>query len=96
MTNPWYSGAGLPKSGLQSAVEIHKSLLADVTASFAVAYKTILWTKIVPGNQGVLVDVCGDKAAKDAISDILTAHGFIPVDKGGLEVSASLEPGRRS
>ena len=95
MTNPWYSGNGLPSTGPQSAVEVHKRALNDDTARWAVAYKNILWKKIVPGNTGVSVDYCGDDAAKEVIAQIIASHGFIPVDVGDLSAAPGLEPGRK-
>lgn len=95
MTNPWYSGHGLPPDGPQSAVEVHRSILEDSTASFAVAYKNILWRRIVPGAAGVQVEICGDSEAKAAIESIVKSHGFVPIDRGDLEAAVSLEPGRR-
>ena len=69
-------------------------MLGDATASWAVGYKNILWQKIVPGNRGVQVDICGDDLAKSAISELISLHGFVPIDKGNLSAAASLEPGR--
>jgi len=94
-TNPFFSGNGLPKdSKHNSAVELHQSILGDKSAHWGVAYKTILWTKIIPGNSADTA-VCGDDTARKVICDLVRAHGFVPVDKGGLSNAPGLEPGRK-
>lgn len=95
MTNPWYSGSGLPAKGPQSAVEIHKAQLNDPTASWAIGYKPIMWNRILPGKRDVEVPVCGETLALAALTQIIEGHGFKAVNYGGLEAAASLEPGRR-
>ena len=55
-------------SNSSKTVEIHRELLSDETASWAVAYKNVLWKKIVPGKSGVEVTICGDDVAKEAIA----------------------------
>jgi len=94
-TNPFFSGNGIPKdSKLQSAVQIHQAALGDPKAFWGVAYKTILWTKIVPGSK-METAICGDETARKAISQLVKSHGFVPVDKGDLSNAPSLEPGRK-
>ena len=94
ITNPWYSGEGLPANGPQSAVEIHRNALDDPTAHFGVAYKNVLWTKILPGKKGVRVSICGDRVYRQIVTSLISSHGFKTVDGGGLESAVSLEPGR--
>ena len=94
-TNPFYSGTGLPAGQpYDSAVEYHRSVLNDESASWATGYKTIYWTKIVPGGTGSF-DTCGDAEAKAAVVDLAKSHGFTASDRGGFEQAAGLEPGRR-
>lgn len=96
MTNPFYSGNGLPRNcGFDSAIELHRSILDDSTSKWATGYKDIMWTKIVPGSHNVKMTTCGDAEAKHVITSIALAHGFSPLDRGGFEAASVLEPGRR-
>ncbi len=94
MTNPWYSGHGLPAAGLQSAALVHQAALWDGSVSWAVAYKNTLWRKILPGHVGEPVQYCGDERAAAVAAALIASHGFVPVSAGGLANSAALEPGR--
>ena len=94
-TNPFYSGTGLPPGQpFDSAIEYHRNVLNDSTAVWATAYKTVYWTKLVPGGSGSF-DMCGDAAAKSIVAELAASHGFAAADRGGFEHAAALEPGRR-
>jgi len=90
-----YSGSGLPASGPQSAVEIHKAALGDASTSWGVGYKTIFWYTIVPGGAAQKTDIAGDAAAKEALRALAALHSFEAVDRGDLSMAGSLEPGRK-
>jgi predicted dinucleotide-binding enzyme len=96
MTNPFYSGPGLPSNGKQSAAQIHQDVLGDVTASWAVAYKHTNHRFIYPSStEARLVHVAGDQRAKAVAIALVKSHGFRVLDHGGLEQAVKLEPGRR-
>ena len=53
MTNPFLKradgyGAGLPEDGPQSGIEYHKGKLGDDSVKWVGAYKSVLWTLILP------------------------------------------------
>lgn len=53
MTNPFLKrpdgyGAGLPKDGPQAGILIHKGKLGDPSTKWVGAYKSVLWTLILP------------------------------------------------
>lgn len=95
LCNPWIMGRGIPPDQPQASVLVHKMRLNDPTVKWGVAYKTIMWPRIVPAAKGVGVEVCGDPEAVDMISRCIIAHGFQPMPMGALEVAADMESGFR-
>jgi hypothetical protein len=94
-TNPFYSGNGLPPGQpWDSAIEYHRSIADEPSASWATGYKTVYWTTIVPGGSGSF-DTCGDDAARRAVAELAASHGFAATDRGSAAAASGLEPGRR-
>ena len=90
-------GAGLPKDGPQSGIEVHKQRLADDSIRWAGAYKSVLWTLVLPtGPKNPSrpdIEVFGDPEAVEVVSELIRKHGWRPIERGGLEVAQYHEGG---
>jgi len=95
-TNPFiYRGDGFgegiyPTSLPQAAVLVHKEKLNDPTAKWAMSYRHVFWFLIHPEGPSPQatakgVEVLGDDEAVAVTADLLRAHGWEPVLRGGLE-----------
>jgi len=105
MTNPFMTrpdgyGAGLPVDGPQAGILIHQQKLGDPSIKWVGAYKTVLWTLILPtGPKNPArkeIEVFGDKEAVDVVSELIYRHGWQPIVRGGLEVAPDYEGGKVS
>merc|ERR1712216_768281 len=77
MTNPFLKrpdgyGAGLPKDGPQAGILIHQQKLADPSAKWVGAYKTVMWSLILPDGPSNPsrpdIEVFGDPEAVTVVS----------------------------
>jgi len=105
MTNPFLTrpdgyGAGLPADGPQAGVLVHKQKLGDPSIKWVGAYKTVLWTLILPtGPKNPArseIEVFGDQEATDVVCELIYRHGWQPIVRGGLEVAPDYEGGKVS
>jgi predicted dinucleotide-binding enzyme len=84
----------------QSGILIHQQKLNDPSVKWAGAYKTLLWTLILPSGpknpNRPEIEVFGDAEAVQVVSELITAHGWTPRERGGLEVSPNYEGGKIS
>ena len=78
ITNPWLSGAGLPASGPQSALEIHSKLIPE--AYWVAALKSTPYWRILPGHSGhgEVVDMCGEAAARHTVALMIGSYVLSP------------------
>ena len=67
------------------------AVLQDETASWTTGYKTNYWLSLVPGRRGDLVEMAGEPKAKEDLSKLVRAHGFVPKDLGTVGECAALE-----
>jgi len=102
MTNPFLSrpdgyGAGLPKDGPQAGILVHKEKLNDPTVKWAGAYKSVMWTLILPDGpknpKRPDIEVFGDTEAVELVTEMIYRHGWRPIVRGGLEVAPDYEGG---
>tara|TARA_B110000208_G_C11729827_1_gene415965 strand:+ start:90 stop:1049 length:960 start_codon:yes stop_codon:yes gene_type:complete len=102
MTNPFLKrpdgyGAGLPKDGPQSGIEVHKQKLGDPTVKWVGAYKSVLWSLVLPtGPKNPSrpdIEVFGDDEAVEMVSELIRMHGWNPIVRGGLDVAKDHEGG---
>jgi predicted dinucleotide-binding enzyme len=102
ITNPFLKrpdgmGAGLPKDGPQSGIEVHKLKLDDESVKWAGAYKSVLWTLVLPSGpknpSRPDIEVFGDLEAVEVVSTLIRDHGWRPIVRGGLEVAKDYEGG---
>lgn len=102
MTNPFLKrpdgyGAGLPKDGPQSGIEVHKQKLNDPSVKWVAAYKSVLWTLILPTGpknpNRPDIEVFGDAEAVGMVSELIRSHGWNPIVRGGIEVAKDYEGG---
>ena len=104
MTNPWLNQAnqeaqklGIPADKPQSSALYHQQLLNDPTAKWAHSYRHLFWVLIHPGGLnpkstgGNGIEVLGDPEAVEMVSNMIVAHGFRPVFRGGLELTPQYE-----
>lgn len=103
MTNPflWRGdgyGNGLPRgTSAQSGIEYHKQRLDDPTIRWAGAYKTVLWSLVLPDGpknpSRTDIEVFGDPQAVEVVSALIRAHGWQPVLRGGIDIARHHEGG---
>ena len=102
MTNPFLKrpdgfGGGLPKDGPQSGIEVHKQKLDDPSVKWVGAYKSVMWTLILPTGpknpNRPDIEVFGDAEAVETVCELIRMHGWKPIVRGGLEVAENHEGG---
>lgn len=102
MTNPFLRrpdgfGKGLPKDGPQAGILIHKQKLNDDTVSWAGAYKSVLWTLVLPTGpknpKRPDIEVFGDDKAVEVVCRLIKDHGWNPIVRGDLSVAPNYEGG---
>ena len=102
MTNPFLKrpdgfGAGLPKDGPQSGIEVHKQKLDDASVKWVGAYKSVMWTLILPTGpknpKRPDIEVFGDAEAIEMVCELIRMHGWNPIVRGGIEVAQYHEGG---
>lgn len=105
MTNPFLKrpdgyGGGLPADGPQAGILVHQQKLADPTTQWVGAYKTVMWTLVLPTGpknpSRPEIEVFGDAAAVDVVSELIRAHGWKPRFRGDLSVAPNYEGGKMS
>jgi len=89
-SNPWGYNRVPPPHPHRAALTHHAEYLGDPTASWATAYKSIMWTSIERYKLQP-TEICGDEVARSLLAQLVRAHGFEPVDCGGLENARLLE-----
>lgn len=89
-SNPYITGFGVPPP-YKSALQWHRASLADPTVSMATAFKSIMASSIA-SNRKQPTEICGDERAKIVLSALIQAHGWEPVDCGGIDDAPKLEP----
>ena len=102
LTNPFLKrpdgyGAGLPKDGPQSGIEVHKLKLDDPSVKWVGAYKSVLWTLVLPTGpknpNRPDIEVFGDAEAVETVCELIRMHGWRPIVRGGIEVAKDHEGG---
>jgi len=102
MTNPFMKrpdgyGGGLPKDGPQSGIEVHKQKLGDPSTKWVGAYKSVMWSLILPTGpknpKRPGIEVFGDAEAVECVCELIRMHGWKPIVRGGIEVAKDHEGG---
>lgn len=102
MTNPFLKrpdgyGQGLPADGPQSGIEYHKAKLDDPTVKWVGAYKSVLWSLVLPTGPGNPnrpdIEVFGDPEAVQVVCELIRMHGWRPIERGGIDVAQHYEGG---
>ena len=71
--------------------------LADPTTKWVGAYKSVLWSLVLPTGpknpNRPDIEVFGDPEAVDLVCELIRAHGWRPIVRGGVEVAKDHEGG---
>lgn len=86
-------GRPTPSKPFLSALHYHSAKFNDVSTSWAAGYKSVMWTSIRDHRrQGI--EMAGDERGRAVLGTLIAAHGFTPLDCGGIEDGgAVIEPG---